>query len=114
MEEPRICQRCIMPENKPDIFLNDKGICNLCLEHDFVKRTEDNVKPLETDFLKIINKYKGKQKYDCLVMCSGGKDSTSSLYYMTKRYKLNPLAFTFDHGFETEEAMENIRNAVDP
>jgi len=113
MEEPRICQRCIMPERKPDIFLNDKGICNLCLEHDFVKRTEDNVKPLETDFLKIINKYKGKQKYDCLVMCSGGKDSTSSLYYMTKRYKLNPLAFTFDHGFETEEAMENIRNAVE-
>lgn len=46
-------------------------------------------------------------------MCSGGKDSTSSLYYMKKRYNLNPLAFTFDHGFETEEALENVRNAVD-
>jgi hypothetical protein len=32
---------------------------------------------------------------------------------MKKRYDLNPLAFTFDHGFETEEAMENIRNAVE-
>ena len=46
-------------------------------------------------------------------MCSGGKDSTSSLYYVKKRYNLNPLAFTFDHGFETEEAMRNIKNAVE-
>ncbi len=46
-------------------------------------------------------------------MCSGGKDSTAALYYMKKRYRLNPLAFTFDHGFETEDAMENVRNAVE-
>jgi hypothetical protein len=102
-----------MPENKPDIFLDENGVCNLCIGYENMKKFDDNIKPLETDFLKIINKYKGKYKYDCLVMCSGGKDSTSSLYYMKKRYKLNPLAFTFDHGFETEEALENIKNAVD-
>jgi hypothetical protein len=113
MEEKKICRRCVMPENKPDIFLNENGICNLCVDFDIFKSTTNEAKPLETDFLKIINKYKGKQKYDCLVMCSGGKDSTSSLYYIKKRYKLNPLAFTFDHGFETGEAMENIRNAVE-
>jgi tRNA(Ile)-lysidine synthase TilS/MesJ len=113
METAKVCKKCIMPEHKPDIFLNEEGICNLCVTHEMMKKFEDSTKPLETDFIKIINKYKGKQKYDCLVMCSGGKDSTSSLYYMKKRYKLNPLAFTFDHGFETEEAMENIKNAVD-
>ncbi|NLB35512.1 MAG: hypothetical protein GX817_06845 [Elusimicrobia bacterium] len=37
----------------------------------------------------------------------------SSLYYMKKRYKMNPLAFTFDHGFETEDALRNIKTAVD-
>jgi 7-cyano-7-deazaguanine synthase in queuosine biosynthesis len=102
-----------MPEHKPDIFLNKDGICSICVAHDTMKKFENSAKPLETDFLKIINKYKGKQKYDCLVMCSGGKDSTSSLYYMKKRYKMNPLAFTFDHGFETDEALENIKNAVE-
>jgi tRNA(Ile)-lysidine synthase TilS/MesJ len=45
-------------------------------------------------------------------MISGGKDSTMSLYYMKKRYKMNPLAVTFDHGFENDEALENIKNAV--
>lgn len=107
------CKKCIMPENKPDIFMNEQGICNICVTHDEVKKFETGNKPLETDLLKIISKYKGKHKYDCLVMCSGGKDSTSSLYYMKKRYRLNPLAFTFDHGYETEEALENIKNAVD-
>ncbi len=102
-----------MPEHKPDVLLNEEGICNICVSYEEVKNLSETNQPLETDFLKIINKYKGKQKYDCMVMCSGGKDSTSSLYYMTKRYKLNPLAFTFDHGFETEEAMENIHNAVE-
>ncbi|PIP54525.1 MAG: hypothetical protein COX07_04835 [Bacteroidetes bacterium CG23_combo_of_CG06-09_8_20_14_all_32_9] len=101
-----------MPEHKPDIFFNESGVCNICVNYENMKKF-DNIKSLETDFLKIINKYKGKYKYDCLVMCSGGKDSTSSLYYIKKRYKLNPLAFTFDHGFETEEALDNIKNAVD-
>jgi hypothetical protein len=113
LENLRICKRCVLPESKPNIFLNDEGICNICIEHDKAKITCDPGVQLETDFIKIINKHKGKSKYDCLVMCSGGKDSSSSLYYMTRRYKLNPLAFTFDHGFETEEALENVKNAVE-
>ncbi|HNW89724.1 MAG TPA: 7-cyano-7-deazaguanine synthase [Bacteroidales bacterium] len=111
-EENKICKLCIMPEHLPEIYLNNEGICNLCVAHETAKKF-DIQKPLESDLIKILNKYKGKQKYDCMVMCSGGKDSTSSLYYMKKRYGLNVLAFTFDHGFETDEALENIKNAVE-
>lgn len=107
----KICKHCIMPESKPDIYLNDEGICNLCVAYEKEQEIVEN-KPLESDLIKILNKHKTKATYDCLVMCSGGKDSVSALYYMKKRYKLNPLAFTFDHGFETAEAMENIHNAV--
>jgi hypothetical protein len=106
-----ICKKCVLPESKPGIWLNEEGICNLCLEYEKAKQSAD--KPLETDFIKLLKMYKSRGEYDCLVMCSGGKDSTSALYYMKKRYKLNPLAFTFDHGFETEDAMENVRNAVE-
>ena len=113
MEERRICKKCVMPENKPDIILNEEGICNICTSYEAVKNQSEAKQPMETDFIKIINKHRGKQQYDCLVMLSGGKDSTSSLYYMVKRYNLNVLAFTFDHGFETAEAMENINNAVE-
>lgn len=113
MDPQKICKKCVLPESKPDIWLNEEGICNICIEYEKTKSSDEGSRVLETDFIKMLNQYKGKGKYDCLVMCSGGKDSTSALYYMKRRYKLIPLAFTFDHGFETEDAMENVRNAVE-
>ena len=108
-----ICKKCVLPESKPDIWLNEDGICNVCIEYDKTKDDKEGTGNLETDFIKILKMYKSHGEYDCLVMCSGGKDSTAALYYMKRRYKLNPLAFTFDHGFETEDAMENVKNAVE-
>lgn len=108
----KVCKKCILPEMPPDITLNAEGVCNLCEAHERSKSFEVP-QPLESDLIKILEKYRGKKKYDCLVMCSGGKDSTSALYFMKKRYNLNILAFTFDHGFEAEQALENIKNAVD-
>lgn len=109
----RICARCVMPETPPEIVLDAAGVCSLCREHDARKAREPETKFLETDFLKIVDQHRGKHEYDCLVMCSGGKDSTAALYYMKRRYKLNCLAFTFDHGFETEDALANVRKAVE-
>lgn len=111
--ENPLCQRCVMPSAPPHIFFNADGVCNLCIAHDESKTLEQASKLLESDLLKILNKVKGKNKYDVLCMCSGGKDSTSALYYMKTRYKLNPLAFMFDNGFESKDAIENVQRAVD-
>ena len=112
--EPRaVCRRCVLPESKPDIWLDGAGVCNICRDFEKQNVGHEEVKFLESDFIKILNQNKSKGTYDCLIMSSGGKDSTAALYYMKKRYKLNPLAFTFDHGFETEDALMNIRNAVE-
>jgi hypothetical protein len=113
MKERRICSRCVLPESKPDLWLDEAGVCNVCVQHDAMKGQGAARPSVETDFTRIIEKHRGKGEYDCLVMCSGGKDSTSALYYVKERYKLRPLAFTFDHGFETQEAMDNVRRAVE-
>lgn len=107
------CKRCLLPEHKPDIVLDKDGICNICSEYDKDDSRKTEKPLLETDLLKVLNKYRGKGQYDCMVMCSGGKDSTMALYLMKKRFKMNPLAFTFDHGFENDEALENVKNATD-
>ena len=106
----RICATCVLPEIPPHIVLGDDHSCNLCQEF---RKQEKSPIFLESDFVRILEKQRGKHRYDCLVMCSGGKDSTAALYFMKERYKVNPLAFTFDHGFETNEAIGNIRNAVE-
>jgi len=108
-----ICKRCVLPRSEPDIQLDEDGLCNICFEHEAAHRDFDGTPQLETDFTRIIQKHRGKHDYDCLVMCSGGKDSTSALYYMVKRYRLKPLAFMFDHGFETEDAVTNVQRAVE-
>ena len=46
--------------------------------------------------------------YDCLLMLSGGKDSTHMLYKLIKQ-KLRPLAFTVNHPFESHNAQSNIK-----
>ena len=113
MNGPKICRKCVLPEAPPEITLDADGVCNICADYAKQTAAAREEKPLETDFTKILAQHRGKHEYDCLVMCSGGKDSTASMYYMKTRYKTKPLAFTFDHGFETEDALDNIKKAVE-
>ena len=50
-------------------------------------------------FESLINEYRGKGDYDCIVPFSGGKDSTYVLYKVVKEHNLKPLVISFDHGF---------------
>ena len=109
-----MCSRCVLPEAPPDIWLDDQGICNICHNYDREKQeaVTDERELLETDFLKILDKVRGKHEYDCLCMLSGGKDSTAALYYVKERYNLNPLVFTFNHGFVPDEHLESAEKTV--
>jgi hypothetical protein len=60
-------------------------------------------------FKKIIEENKDKGKYDCLLLFSGGKDSSYLLYLLAKEYGLNTLAVTVDVGVLTSLAKENIK-----
>ena len=51
--------------------------------------------------------YRGKNDYDCLIPFSGGKDSTYTLYYLVKEYKLKPLVVQFNHGFMRPNLLAN-------
>ncbi|MBN1970752.1 MAG: hypothetical protein JW870_15400 [Candidatus Delongbacteria bacterium] len=64
---------------------------------------------------KIFEKCKSDENsnYNCLVPLSGGKDSTYILYLCVKKFKLKPLALTFDNGFFSETGRQNTINAVE-
>ena len=48
---------------------------------------------------EVIEKHRGKYEYDCIVPFSGGKDSSYTMYYLMKEYKIKPLVVRFNHGF---------------
>jgi len=92
------CKKCLLPETHETIIFDDQGICNVCRQNEFKKDKIDwKLKKKELD--ELIEQYRGKNEYDCLVPFSGGKDSTWALYYLMKEYKIKPLVVRFDHGF---------------
>ena len=107
------CTRCIMNDHLPGIKYNDHGICNYCQTYDQFKKRIPNQTVLQKLFIKRMNAFKGKQEYDCLIGLSGGKDSSYVLHMLTNKYKLKVLTYTFDNGFLSEYAKQNITNLVE-
>jgi len=100
------CTKCGLPETYETIEFNNAGICNICLQRDHrdTNIDWDDRKQMLDD---VIEKYRGKHAYDCIVPFSGGKDSTFTLYYLVKKYKLKPLVIQFNHGFMRPNLLKN-------
>ena len=114
------CKNCLLPASYPDIKFNDDGICNFCLEQDVIhkkigsdkKSVVDNRLKFKNDFEKYVKEIKGKEKYDCLLLLSGGKDSIYLLYLLKEKYGLNVLTLTVDTGLLNKKAIDNIKKTV--
>ena len=108
------CTRCGISSNYPDINFNSVGVCNLCLSYETYKQKAQqyfkNLNDLQAIFADAKAKKRGK--YDCLMLLSGGKDSTYVLYQLVAM-GLEVLAFTLDNGYISEQAKGNIRRVVD-
>lgn len=96
--ELRKCTRCVMPETHETIIFDKEGVCSICRQHEY-KHEKIDWKKKEEEFAALVNQFKGKGAYDCIIPISGGKDSTYVLYMMMKKYGMKPLAVSFDHGF---------------
>ncbi len=111
----KVCTRCVMDDTVKGITFDEKGECTFCKIHDELEKkfplNEETPKRLQKLAEKIKNDGKGK-KYDCIVGVSGGRDSTYTLYNAVK-LGLKPLAVHFDNGWNSEIAVQNIKNATD-
>ena len=87
------CRHCVMPDTKPDLQLDNHGVCNAC--RSFEKRTEVDWGARYKDLLKVLDKYRSPDSshWDCIVPVSGGKDSTYQVVRMLQ-LGLNPLCVT--------------------
>lgn len=100
------CSRCGLPETYETIEFDDFGVCNICLQTTFKNEQIDwpgRLKMLES----LVEDYRGKYSYDCVVPFSGGKDSTYTLWFLVKKLGLKPLVVQFNHGFMRPQLLEN-------
>jgi N-acetyl sugar amidotransferase len=87
------CKHCVMPDTKPDLFLDDEGVCNACRSYE--KRVEVDWDARRQELLQVLEKYRHRDgsNWDCIVPVSGGKDSTYQVVRMLQ-LGLNPLCVT--------------------
>lgn len=105
----KYCTRCVMPDTKPDLFLDDEGVCNAC--RSFEKRKEINWDARKTEFFQVFEKYRSKDSsnWDCIIPVSGGKDSTYQVLKVLQQ-GLNPLCVTATTCHLSDIGRRNIEN----
>ena len=106
------CGTCLLPETYETLEISDDGkSCNMCATSSFKQSGIDwdkRKKMLD----KVIEKYRGKYDYDCIVPFSGGKDSTYTLMYLMKEYNIKPLVVRFNHGFMRSQHEKNTQTVL--
>lgn len=100
------CTKCLTPETHESVTFDNDGVCSVCRQIEF-KDDKIDWEKRKGDFAELIESYRGKYDYDCIVPFSGGKDSTWTLYYLMKEFKIKPLVVRFDHGFMRSNLNEN-------
>ena len=122
-ERTIFCKKCILHDGFLGLKINREGFCNFCANPNHKNVNWSKVlinSDLKKEFLsewnsivKAMKKFRGKQKYDCAIGYSGGKDSTALLDLVINDYKLTPLAITVNTGFMTDIANENIKDTLE-
>lgn len=86
------CKRCVMPDTKPDLHLDEEGVCNACRAYENRKLVDWDARYKE--LLTVLERYRSRDgNWDCIVPVSGGKDSTYQVVRMLQ-LGLNPLCVT--------------------
>ncbi|MEU2957382.1 hypothetical protein EQK42_00855 [Streptomyces albidoflavus] len=103
------CVRCGMDVAYPGTRLDRDGVCDLCLMY-----AEHGPEILSyfgevDEFTRILRERAeaAGSDYDALLLFSGGKDSTYVLHQLV-RMGLRVMTFTFDNGFISRTALENV------
>ncbi|MBP7652080.1 N-acetyl sugar amidotransferase [Candidatus Dependentiae bacterium] len=108
----KFCKKCVLPDTRPGVELNEDGICYACIGA-AEKKEEIDWAAREQELIKILNENKSKDSgWDCIVPVSGGKDSTWQIYNIKKRYNLNPLALTYKAPCRNSLGAKNLQNLI--
>lgn len=105
----KYCKKCLLPDTKPHLTLDEEGICNACRNYDTRKVIDWEQRKKELQ--DILNNYKSKDgsNWDCIIPVSGGKDSTYQVIKILE-FGMNPLCVTATTCDLTEIGRKNIEN----
>lgn len=110
-EAPRVCRICILPATVPGVTLDADGVCSVC--RSAAPAAAMRAEP--GDERRVVEAFVRRRRwdrYDCLCLYSGGKDSTFMLYTLARQLNLRVLALTLDNWFISPQTHANIKTTL--
>jgi N-acetyl sugar amidotransferase len=109
----KYCKKCVMPDTKPGVVLDEDGICQACRHYENRDMIDWDARWNELE--KLCDKYRKKDGYwDCIIAVSGGKDSYFQIHTLKNKLNMNPLLVTANTTFSiTETGKHNFFNMCD-
>jgi N-acetyl sugar amidotransferase len=87
-------------------MFDEHGVCSVCRQIEYRDEKIDWTARRQ-DLENLLNQYRDKGQYDCIIPFSGGKDSTFQAWYVVRELGLKPLLVRFDHWFYRPLVAEN-------
>ena len=121
-ETVKFCKLCVNSNQKPNTVvefknsdnqkkgtqIDENNICNACNYHEMKKKIDWQKR--EEKLLEVLDIYRGKNEYDCVVPGSGGKDSGYAAHILKYKYGMNPLTVTWSPHLYTDIGWKNFTN----
>jgi N-acetyl sugar amidotransferase len=103
-----------MDTSDPHIVFDKNGFCNHCTNalNRLYRRDKTRDKLILNEKIKRIKENGKSFKYDCIIGLSGGVDSTFLAFLVKVKYGLRPLAVHLDNGWNSKQAVKNIKSIV--
>ena len=102
------CQNCILPDSRPNLSIQENGVCNACLSAAAKKSIDWDSR--HRQLLELVKNTKARAKHngwDCVVPVSGGKDSTWQVLKCLE-LGLKPLCVTWRTPARNELGQQNL------
>lgn len=107
------CERCLLDTRHPGVTVTD-GMCSVCAQFESRRDAIDSYFGDENDFKALMTAARaepGRGEHDCLLLYSGGKDSSYVLLRLLELgYRV--ATFTFDNGYISSTALDNIERTT--
>jgi N-acetyl sugar amidotransferase len=111
----KYCTVCLQTDTRPNTYFNASGLCPACVYFNELQHVdwEERFEILQELITKYAKKT-SKQKFDCIIGVSGGKDSTRQALWARDKLGLNPLlvCLTYPPEHVTTRGVDNLSNLI--
>ena len=119
-DKVEFCKKCVISNQRPNSVVEfknkddqkkgikiSKNVCEACNYQEIKNKIDWNKREIELK--KILDKFRRKSGYDCVIPGSGGKDSAYTAHILKYKYGMNPLTVTWAPHIYTEWGWKNYQ-----